>query len=1025
MRVLVTFDRVNLVISLTSEEDIGRDTGIVVGYQNILNQLDRSAVDESGMITKYYPTGANGLGIEYVNFGQDYILDLDYYMNAKDQYGKLKYVGLATYKDGKTITERWQDYIAVIEANRDAYIEQTKQYNSAYLEWRKLYDRLPIDGCSIDYTKYSYEELAKVWVGYQNALAALLVLFKEDYPEYFPEGQDPIFIEDDESTWESTIKNTMYWWDFYAYKKQILPSIKEAFKIWCKTNETTGELIYDLSYGYLEPYFEDLNGDGKYEITNLYSPIEDCEIGTVPNPLYKEGIITNIDYFLYEFSMYGIDELKAKIIAWENAANHIIVGHEDIYKEYVNVHDTPHELWPIVKSNFEDDVGEDAFAKNLNLYRDYYCEYERENSLTKTTCKGVIYEARQALAERQAEADAQQGIIDNINESRKAIQSMCTFNNFFTDEEKEVLNLFIKEADYSNSNILTTNLDDIVTAITAQNELYVDACKALEKKSQPQWHFNITTENLFSLVNYKPVLSSFEVGNFIRVQSNLYENKFIKLRLLSYSYNPCEDTESLNLEFSNMTYAYNKLSDLDYIFENMSGGSSGGGTSAGSSSSSGNYGVGNSDVTLSNTMLSALLRTASFATSIKDALLNTVNDSQDVFAQVFTNNMISQLVETEYLKAKFLSINEDLKDAAKTATNFIKMDPNGIYVGEVLDGVITGACTVIKGNNIMLKSSVESDTYAVLNSSGLSVLVEDTAIASFGESVVINSRDNPENKIFINADGILLGNNVVDSKEKKYVNITETGISFKKVMNGQDMPMASFLSDGIHFYEGNDEIASFKGSANVIGKLADKHVTLNSSAITFYDNANQLLSVSDSVNVYSGGQLATSISSNGMEVYASGKRVTAITATGMNTYVDDKITTSITSTGMDIYANGNLSMSIKADSATMKNGTGFGVIEMVPPYSSGDNIQPTLQSCPVIKVGPHWTLLDPKDDATSRLCFLYKGTAVGYLTSDGSFIGTSSGGDSGGGGSVLPSSGGGSGLGGGSDIDIPGFEYDG
>ena len=48
--------------------------------RNLMNRFEMNSSSNDELITKLVPTGANNLGIEQVNFGNDYIINLDYFM---------------------------------------------------------------------------------------------------------------------------------------------------------------------------------------------------------------------------------------------------------------------------------------------------------------------------------------------------------------------------------------------------------------------------------------------------------------------------------------------------------------------------------------------------------------------------------------------------------------------------------------------------------------------------------------------------------------------------------------------------------------------------------------------------------------------------------------------------------------------------------------------------------------------------------------------------------------------------------
>ena len=114
----------------------------------------------------------------------------------------------------------------------------------------------------------------------------------------------------------------------------------------------------------------------------------------------------------------------------------------------------------------------------------------------------------------------------------------------------------IREKDYNDPNVLITNLDDIVSTINAQEELYQAAIEELYILSQPQYSFQTELDNLYALEEFQSYHDDFDVGNFIRVGLEIHEEifnfDFRKLRLISIEYNPLQSDENLSIEFSTM-----------------------------------------------------------------------------------------------------------------------------------------------------------------------------------------------------------------------------------------------------------------------------------------------------------------------------------------------------------------------------------------------------------------------------------------------------------------------------------------
>ena len=189
-----------------------------------------------------------------------------------------------------------------------------------------------------------------------------------------------------------------------------------------------------------------------------------------------------------------------------------------------------------------------------------------------------------------------------INNERVAISKSVDLINgtgiVFTDKEKVILNTLLRETNYSNNNILTTNLNDIATTVDVQEELYQDAEIALSEKSQPQLSFSSELDNLFALKEFESMKSEVDLLNYIRLSIGLYDDELIKLRIVSIQYNPIISTTDLTIEFSNMTHSLSGISDLAYLISQNSSGSSSGSSSSssgsGRSSGGGSWGGGSS-----------------------------------------------------------------------------------------------------------------------------------------------------------------------------------------------------------------------------------------------------------------------------------------------------------------------------------------------------------------------------------------------------------------------------------------------
>lgn len=630
----VNFDRKHKKVSLIDKEDMGIDTNIFLSYRNLLDRLNKSPVNNELLVTKYYPAGRDGLGVFYANFGQDFIIDLDYYANAKDEYGNYKYVN-------KALSEKYADYVyktdvekVTYEGNdytrRELYMEYSRLYNELQSKKSELINRVPCDGCLIDYTTYKYDELILTLKAYNNALLSLISLYKQEYgvdsigdaPDYLPAPSD-----------RTNIKDTIYWYDFDAYNETIIPKLHEALKIWCKTN-ANGDLC-------------DANGIALTVINeNTVVPYGD---GLTTNPAYNDTLLKDIDAYLYDFSLYGLDELNAKRLAWMTVADTLytegfITGYDANGNPVYNTPDL--NGWNALGDSKKNFTNLMSYQEKLNLYLDYMAFHARDNSITGKSEKGIVRQCEDAISLIESEIAAIDQEMEQYDISRKDLSSKYTYENFFPESERNALLPLIRESNYANENIITTNLDDLVTIIDRQNELYLDAKERLYTAAHPQWHFDIESANLFALNESIVASAQIKLGNYIRVQTNLYKDEFVRLRLIAIRENPCEITDHFEMEFSDITISCFNKNDFDYIFSKLyqGSGSSSGSSSGSGTSSGGTYGSNDANIQISNNMLNALLSSDKFGTAVTDVVLDRLTGNKANFQTALIGNIMTNSV---------------------------------------------------------------------------------------------------------------------------------------------------------------------------------------------------------------------------------------------------------------------------------------------------------------------------------------------------------------------------------------------
>ena len=635
--VIFQFDRKNKKITLVKAKDFGEDTGIFISMRNLINRFEINSSSNDELITKLIPTGSNNLGIEQVNFGKDYIINLDYFMNTLNEYGDYKYVSKElhdkyiiwqNYRETDKITFNGKQY-----TRREQYIELTKLYNHTILAINDLKNRVPNDGAVTDYKTFSLEELKLHLNAFNTALVSLITIYKNEYgvteignaPNYTPTPSSAV-----------NIKNTPYWHDFYAYQESIIPQIKEALKMYCQT-DSNGNLMTDINGHFIEMGFG--------------------------NPAYyaDPSIVKEVDAYKYEWSLYGLDELESKKKAWSEVSN--ILFNECFIKSGTiaapNSYRTPDDNgWNSLSDKQRKEfTSKSAYIDKLNQYLDYMSFDERSNSLTKTKCKGIIRLCNDAILTRKNEIKSLEDLQNNYSVQRINLANSVSLENFkannnvlFTEKDLNVINSMIREKDYNDPNVLITNLDDIVSTINAQEELYQAAIEELYILSQPQYSFQTELDNLYALEEFQSYHDDFDVGNFIRVGLEIHEEifnfDFRKLRLISIEYNPLQSDENLSIEFSTMERGLENVSDMSFLIGKDNSTSSGGSSSGGG----GTYGNNDANVQMSNNMLNALLSTELFGTTVTDVILDSIKGNKGNFNTLLSHSGVFDSLEAGCIK---------------------------------------------------------------------------------------------------------------------------------------------------------------------------------------------------------------------------------------------------------------------------------------------------------------------------------------------------------------------------------------
>lgn len=156
------------------------------------------------------------------------------------------------------------------------------------------------------------------------------------------------------------------------------------------------------------------------------------------------------------------------------------------------------------------------------------------------------------------------------------VQNILDFQKYletYSHEHKtqnlwDVFNYYRREDTYTNENIISDSLDTNADVVQYAGYLMDFAKKEAVKAGTPQITISTTLNNLLALPEFSPIIDSFDVGNWIRVRTDIQndrlEDPIYKLRLLSYKIS-FDDVQSIDVEFSTATNTWSGLRDVQDV----------------------------------------------------------------------------------------------------------------------------------------------------------------------------------------------------------------------------------------------------------------------------------------------------------------------------------------------------------------------------------------------------------------------------------------------------------------------------
>ena len=598
------FDTENLLINVYKPDSLGKDTNVVLGFRNIQNSVQISRDDS--LVTQFYVDGLDEYNIDLVNFGNSVITDLSHFCCEP-------YMNEVLQKKYKA----WQEYR---ESRRDEYCGLSREYNKNLEILTELMNRVPVDTAQTNWFGQKVEDLKDAY----DSNMAIIKGFESIHVD--EEGNfdlDDLKNSSDWPMYESIMNYTLP--SIVAALQAQGESVDGFGKgniISCVNPVVLGQDWYMIGTGTSSFQTVQINDTPAYGITRGVSVagtnggIYQHNISIEPSQRYTLSCFVKGSGTFYlgynntgedrKTVSYNITSSWTRVYTSFNLSSHLIdvsftgTSNFTICGMQLEMGDAPSQFGYFTQSEsimkaYETDwklygIAElktkiatyDACIKELkkNGYADGYnplSGYE-EAYFTQMHQKYLDYlnlkeQAEAALKERQAEYDAAKR--PEIQEKRNQLAKDVLIENFgkvqsaypaFSEKEIYIIKSLYNQATYSNENIIVTSLDTTVDAVDKALTLYKDAVEELYVESHPQYTYTDEIGNIYALPEFREYHDQLAVNDFVRL--GLTDTRYVKLRVVEISYNPCDMDESMDVTFSNMVQYKSKLTNDNEFLTN-------------------------------------------------------------------------------------------------------------------------------------------------------------------------------------------------------------------------------------------------------------------------------------------------------------------------------------------------------------------------------------------------------------------------------------------------------------------------
>lgn len=744
------FDTVNCLINAYYVEHIGTDTNAYIGWRNVQNSITATNTDD--LYTAYTVSGGDGLtGIEQANFGSSEIEDYSYFM--KDN----RYLP-------QSLIDKYREWLKFRESKRDSYVAANKNYWKTYDKAAELMARVPSDSSIQDWATKSLEDLmsyyddftamirgyeklyvdkngnfdidalknSSSWGNYCEILNYTIPTIvneiakkktdktelSEELKSYgggnllsnavFMTSSDWINIENTLLDIKDIDSSPAYGITRYATAsssigttgiKQSDISVEKNMKytlsafvrssssdsIQLGYSTSSGDPIYtgfSLSSGWVRIYITFTAQSNK---CSVYFSVEPNSKGN--NSFDICGTMLEVGESPSSFNYFELDEnyLKSCNTNWDlYGTKELEICLEDYSNRLKFLSDYSEEY-----ENADTGYSEETYNIKHQLYLDY---------------KKLYNACNKALEQRTAEYDAAVKEYKQYNKEMLDIKIMVQRENYtdkFTDDEENMLKKIYRHTDYTNENVITTDITTTDTTVDKQYALYLDAVENLYASAHPQYSYSDTLDNVYPLEEYKSLVKTLHVYDYVHVEVSEFGH-FESLRIISITRNPCVYNGTLQVEFSTVRQYKSKRNDFTSLL--------GSAVSAAKNSITMNSSA--SDKTASYTItpefIKAILGSSGFSNYTSGIQSSTVDavtgnftnlyakyiDADQIVAKLIKadsaefKTLVSESIQTDILTAKILNADEGF---FKELTTQLIKDESGNVIIDLINNTINAS----------------------------------------------------------------------------------------------------------------------------------------------------------------------------------------------------------------------------------------------------------------------------------------------------------------------------------------------